>query len=74
VLISSNQKKASALADQRKLKAKGYSAKIATHKDKHGKIWYRVLTGGGASKAKAQSLAATLKKKGLASKPQVVRR
>lgn len=72
VLISSNQKKASALADVRKLKAKGYHAKIDSHKDKHGKTWHRVLIGGG-SKAKAQSLAAALKKKGLAAGAQVVR-
>ncbi|MFH1036135.1 MAG: SPOR domain-containing protein [Pseudomonadota bacterium] len=71
VLVSSNQKKASALADVKRLKAKGIQAKIATHKDKHGKTWYRVLAGG-PSKAKAQSLAATLKKKGLAKSPQVV--
>jgi cell division septation protein DedD len=73
VLISSNQKKASAQADVSRLKAKGYSAKIASHKDKHGKTWYQVLAGGGSSKDKAQSLAAALKKKGLAASAQVIK-
>lgn len=72
VLVSSNQQKASAQGDVKKLKAKGYGAKVVTHKDKAGKTWYRVVAGGG-SQAKAKALAADLKKKGLASSPQVVK-
>lgn len=72
VLVSSNQQKASAQGDVKKLKAKGYSAKVVTYKDKAGKTWYRVVVGGG-SQDKAKSLAAALKKKGLASSPQVIK-
>lgn len=72
VLVSSNQQKASALGDVKKLKAKGYGAKVVTYKDKAGKTWYRVVAGGG-SQDKAKSLAADLKKKGLAASPQVIK-
>jgi tetratricopeptide (TPR) repeat protein len=72
VLVSSNQKKASAQADLKKLKAKGYSGKLTTHKDKKGKTWYRVVVASG-SRDKAKALAAALKKKGLAASPQVIK-
>ncbi len=73
VLFSSNQQKKSAEADVSRLKAKGFSASVSTHKDKKGKVWHRVVVGCCGDEKKAKSLAAELKKKGLAKKPEVIK-
>lgn len=72
VLFSSNQGKKSAQADQARLKAKGYSATLSTHKDKNGKTWHRVVVGCCGDEKKARALAAELKKKGLVKSPEVI--
>ncbi|MFH1059235.1 MAG: SPOR domain-containing protein [Pseudomonadota bacterium] len=72
VLYSSNSKRASAQSDVKKLKARGYSASLSTHKAK-GKTWHRVVVGCCGDEKKARALAAELKKKGLAKKPEVIR-
>lgn len=72
VLFSSNSKKASAQSDIQKLKAKGYTGSLSTHKAK-GKTWYRVVVGCCGDEKKARALAAELKKKGLAKKTEVIR-
>jgi tetratricopeptide (TPR) repeat protein len=74
VLVSSNQAKASALAEQKRLAAHGYAASITTHKDKKGKTWHRVWAGCCSGYDKAKALAATLKKKGLAHSPEVLKK
>lgn len=63
VLFSSNQKLASAQADQRRLSALGYKAVIRNHQDLKGKSWRRVWVGCCTSKTKAQGLARELKRR-----------
>jgi tetratricopeptide (TPR) repeat protein len=74
VLVSSNLAKSSAVADQKRLASHGYPASLSTHKDKKGKTWHRVWAGCCSGHDKAKALAATLKKKGLARSPEVLKK
>lgn len=74
VLVSSNMKQSSAAADQKRLASHGYPASVTTYKDKKGKTWYRVWAGCCSGHDKAKALAATLKKKGLARSPEVLKK
>ncbi len=74
VLVSSNLSKTAALGDRKRLAAHGYSASVTTYKDKKGKTWHRVWVGCCSGHDKAQALAATLKKKGLARGAEVMKK
>lgn len=74
VLVSSNLAKSSAVAEQKRLASHGYPASVTTHKDKKGKTWHRVWAGCCSGQDKARALAATLKKKGLAKSPEVMKK
>lgn len=74
VLVSSNLNQSSALADQKRLSSHGYPASVTAHKDKKGKTWHRVWAGCCSGQDKAKALAATLKKKGLAKSPEVMKK
>lgn len=66
VLVSSNLKRYNAMNDLNRLKAKGYSTKLTSAKDKSGRTWHRVWVGCCTTLPRAKSLALELKRKGLA--------
>lgn len=65
VVVSSNLKMASAMQDRDRLKKKGVSALISTHKNK-GKTWYRVWVGCCTTLKEAKVLASRVKRQKLA--------